>query len=406
MPPMHILVINAGSSSLKYQLLAMPEERVLCGGLVERIGESTGRIHHEVAEGAAVILDTPIRDHGAGLRQVADLLMREDDSVLGAPATPAAVGHRVVHGGEAFSAPAVIDTEVKETIRALIPLAPLHNPSNLAGIEVAESIFPDAHQVAVFDTAFHQSMPEHAFRYAVPADLYMDHGIRVYGFHGTSHGYVAAQTAALLGKPVGRCNLITAHLGNGASITAIRNGRSVDTSMGFSPLPGLVMGTRSGDLDPAVVFYLHREMGLTLAEIDSMLNRRSGLLGICGDNDMRDIERRVGRGEPDACLALEMYAYRIRKYVGAYVAVLGGVDALIFTAGVGENSALVRAQVCEGLESLGIVLDARMNNDTVGGKSGLISTDDARIDAFVIPTNEEAAIARQTYQLLAIDSVN
>ena len=392
---MNILTINAGSSSIKYQLFEMPGADVVCSGLVERIGEPVGRIKHRVGEGEALLVEEAVADHAAGLARVAALLMTGDRAVLSGADALDAVGHRVVHGGERFHAPTVITAEVRETIRDLSPFAPLHNPANLAGIEVAEEVFANATQVAVFDTAFHQTMPAYAYRYALPADLYTDHGVRVYGFHGTSHAYVARAAAALLEKAPDACNLITAHLGNGASITAICNGQSVDTSMGFTPLPGLIMGTRSGDVDPALIFYLNARLGLSLAEIDAMLNKQSGLLGLCGDNDLRDIEERVDAGDADAALALDMYAYRIRKYIGAYVAALGRVDALVFTAGVGENSDVVRAKVCEGLSALGISLDPAKNVVTVRGKSGPIHNDESRVDILVIPTNEELEIAQQ-----------
>jgi acetate kinase len=398
---MNILTINAGSSSIKYQLFTMPGDRVICSGLVERIGEPGGRIKHEVAGSDAIIVEGRIADHGAGLAQVAGLLMRGEQAVIARSDEITAVGHRVVHGGERFSAPTLITPEVKETIRALSPFAPLHNPANLAGIDVAEKIFPTAVQVAIFDTAFHQTMPAHAYRYAVPADLYREHGVRVYGFHGTSHAYVARTAAEHLGKAPHACNLITAHLGNGASISAIQGGRSVDTSMGFTPLPGLIMGTRSGDVDPALVFYLSARLEMPLAEIDALLNKRSGLVGICGDNDLRDIEARVEAGDEEAKLALDMYAYRIRKYIGAYAVALGRVDALIFTAGVGENSSLVRWEACRGLDLLGIAVDEAKNQAAVRGRSGPIHSAESRVAVLVIPTNEELEIARQVVDLLA-----
>lgn len=397
---MNILVINSGSSSIKYKLFAMPDAAVRCTGLVERIGEPIGRIKHTVftADGALdVVRDVAVADHGAGLQQVAALLMAADGGVIASPTEIGAIGHRVVHGGERFHAPTIITPEVKRVIRDLIPFAPLHNPANLAGVEVAEQVFPQATQVAIFDTAFHQTMPAHAYRYAIPDALYTEHGIRVYGFHGTSHSYVAGVAAEFLGKSPASVNLITAHLGNGASISAIHQGRSVDTSMGFSPLPGLIMGTRSGDLDPAVVFYLHARLGMSPSEVDTLLNKQSGLTGICGDNDLRDIEQRVAQGDAQANLALEMYAYRIRKYIGAYIAALGRVDALVFTAGVGENSELVRARVCDGLDGLGIRLDGAANGAVARGTVSAIHAEDSRVDVLVVPTDEELEIARQVY---------
>jgi acetate kinase len=398
---MKILVINAGSSSIKYQLFEMSNRSVLAAGLVERIGEALGHLKHKTPSNPDIEQEAPIPDHQDGLNRVVELLLDPEKGVIASPDEIAAVGHRVVHGGEKFSAPTVIDTEVLNVIDALSSLAPLHNPANLTGIQVAMKLFPNATQVAIFDTAFHQTMPAHAYRYAIPNELYEKNHVRVYGFHGTSHLYVAKVAAEHLGKPLAETNLITAHLGNGASITAISQGRSVDTSMGFSPLPGLMMGTRSGDIDPAVIFHLANDEGMTIPEIDKFLNKKSGLLGICGDNDLRDIERRVDEGDAAAKLAFEMYAYRIRKYVGAYTAVLGQVDALVFTAGVGENSPVIRAQVCAELESLGYALDAEKNAAGKQGSLTEIQAADSRTKILVISTNEELEIALQTEAVLA-----
>lgn len=399
---MKILVINSGSSSIKYQLFDLKQHAALASGLVERIGEATGRVKHTVlATGADTVLNRPIVDHRDGLRQMADLLLADGSGVIAAPGEIAAIGHRVVHGGEQFSQPTVITEAVKAAIRDLSPFAPLHNPANLQGIEVAEEIFPEATQVAVFDTAFHQTLPAMAYRYAIPTDLYAKHGIRVYGFHGTSHWYVSKRAAAYLGVSAESLNLITAHLGNGASMAAIQGGVSVDTSMGFSPLDGLIMGTRSGDLDPAVIFYLSERLGMSLTEIDKLLNKQSGLLGLTGANDLRDIETRAQLGDDAAQLALEMVAYRIRKYVGAYMAVLGWVDALVFTAGVGENSATVRRMVCQQLENLGIVLDEALNRTGVTDTVTAIHSAESRVQILIITTNEELEIADQTAALLA-----
>lgn len=392
---MKILVINAGSSSIKLQLFEMPQRRRLASALVARIGEPTGRLTFTAGENTTEV-ERPIADHRAGLRLVADRLL---DGLL-APGDLTAIGHRVVHGGERFSAPTVITPAVKQTVRELAPFAPLHNPPNLQGIEIAESIWPDAKQVAVFDTAFHQTMPPVAYRYAIPESLYREHGIRVYGFHGTSHQYVTRQAVAYLGRPSADVNLITAHLGNGASLTAVRGGKSVDTSMGFSPLDGLVMGTRSGDIDPAVVFFLNQRLGMTVPEIDRLLNKESGLLGLTGANDVRDLEARAAGGDEDAQLALDMAAYRIRKYVGAYSAILGRVDALVLTAGIGENSAAVRQRLCAGLEQLGIVLDPARNAAGVIGPVTPIHADGSRVQVLIVPTNEELEIAEQTLTLL------
>ncbi len=399
---MKTLVINAGSSSIKYKLFELPAERVLTTGLVERIGETSGRIVHTVFKGDdahTVTRDGALKDHRAGLQQVAELLMDAEVGVIADAAEIDAVGHRVVHGGEQFSATTIITPAVKTAIERLAPFAPLHNPPNLQGITVAEEVFPNAVQVAVFDTAFHQTMPPHAYRYAIPNHLYDDHRIRVYGFHGTSHLYVSRQAAEMLGKPLAETNIITAHLGNGASMAAVAGGRSVDTSMGFSPLAGLMMGSRSGDLDPAVVYFLGTKLGKSFAEIDRMLNKESGLIGITGVNDLRDIEARCAAGDELAELALAMYSYRIRKYIGAYIAALGRVDALVFTAGVGENSDEVRRRACEGLENLGIKLDAARN---IGRKKEAVAihADDSLVKIFVIPTNEELEIARQTVEVV------
>lgn len=398
---MKILVINSGSSSIKYQLFEMPGAAVVAGGLVERIGEAEGRIHYQAQGDTAVVQDRPIADHRTGLALVVDLLRDARHGVIGSAAEITAVGHRVVHGGERFSQPTVIDEAVMATIRDLIPLAPLHNPANLSGIEVAREIFPQAVQVAVFDTAFHQTMPPRAYRYAIPNALYEQEHIRVYGFHGTSHLYVSKMAAAHLGKAAAETNLISIHLGNGASMTAVAGGQSVDTTMGFSPLPGLIMGTRSGDIDPAVVFYLSERLGMSIPEIDRLLNKQSGLLGLTGVNDVRDIQARSEAGDAAAALALEMYAYRIKKYIGAYTAVLGHLDAIIFTAGVGQNSPAVRQLVCAGLEPLGIVLDEAKNAAGVNGSVTEVQTDNGRVKILVIPTNEEQEIASQTFALVS-----
>ena len=385
-----ILVINAGSSSIKYKLFDAKSMAVLAAGLVERVGEANGRLTHRTITPSGeqkLVLEQPIASHQDGLAMVAELLADDVAEIT-------AVGHRVVHGGEQFNQTVIIDDEVIAAIRALVPLAPLHNPANLEGIEVAQQIFSDAVQVAVFDTAFHQTMPAAAYRYAIPTALYDEHRIRAYGFHGTSHRYVSKQAAARLGKPLAEANLITAHLGNGASITAVENGRSIDTSMGFGPLAGLIMGTRSGDVDPTVLLYLSRQLGLSADEIDTLLNKKSGLLGISGSADVRDVIARQEAGDEAARLALAMVAYRIKKYIGAYTAVLGRVDALVFTAGVGENSPLLREMVCAGLNGLGISLDAAKNgaNEVVVGNG--------RLPVFVIPTDEEREIAEETAVLV------
>ncbi len=399
---MKILVINSGSSSIKYKLFHGDRLELAAAGLVERIGLEGSRVLHTIYDASGerkIVRETPVPDHEVGLRTVAGLLTEPGIAVIEHPGEIAAIGHRVVHGGERFSDTVIIDDDVIATIRRLIPYAPLHNPANLKGILVARQIFPDAAQVAVFDTAFHQTLPPYAYRYAIPNALYEEHGVRVYGFHGTSHLYVSKRAAEWLGKPLTKVNLITAHLGNGASMAAVRNGRSVDTTMGFTPLPGLMMGTRCGDLDPAVIFYLANRLGLTLEAIDRMLNKESGLLGVAGASDVRDVIEKMEAGDERARLALEMYAYRIRKYIGAYMAALGRVDALVFTAGVGENSPLVRRMSCAGLEPLGVVLDEARNNARGEGVRP-IHADESAVSILVIPTDEELEIAQQTYDIL------
>ncbi len=400
---MKILVINTGSSSIKYQLFDMEAKKVLSSGLVERIGEDSGRIKHQclLSEGQAKVREEkiPIENHRVGLNKISELLHDKDFGAIQNPEEIHAVGHRVVHGGSRFSEAVVIDDVVKEAIKNLVPLAPLHNPPNLEGIAVAEEVFPHARQVAVFDTAFHQSMPDYAYRYAIPEKYLREHQIRVYGMHGTSHQYVAQQAALHLGIPENKLNAITIHLGNGCSMTAIKNGKSIDTSMGLSPLPGLIMGTRSGDIDPAVIFYMGTQLNMSFEEIDRELNKQSGLKGISGDNDMRTIIERSEQGDKMAGLALEMYTYRIKKYLGAYLAVIGLLDAIIFTAGVGENSALVREKACSGLGHLGIRLHQAKNQQKQKGIQE-IQDEERAIKILVVPTNEELAIAEQTYQLV------
>ncbi|MBL1102246.1 acetate kinase [Streptomyces coffeae] len=375
-----ILVLNSGSSSVKYQLLDMADGTRLASGIVERIGEG------------------PVADHAAALKQVADELARQDLG-LDSPEL-AAVGHRVVHGGTRFTEPALITDDVVEEIEKLIPLAPLHNPANVTGIKVARELRPDLPQVAVFDTAFHSTMPESAARYAIDVDTADRFGVRRYGFHGTSHAYVSRATAALLDRPVSEVNTIVLHLGNGASASAVRGGVCVDTSMGLTPLEGLVMGTRSGDLDAAAIFHLARVGGMSIDEIDTLLNKRSGLLGLCGDNDMREIGRRMGEGDPDAQLAFDIYIHRLRKYVGAYTAVLGRVDAIAFTAGVGENSAAVREAAMRGLTAFGVEVDT-VRNALRGSGARLISAESSRVAVAVVPTDEELEIASQTFDLVS-----
>jgi acetate kinase len=398
---MNILVINAGSSSLKYQLFRMPSEKPVCTGLVERIGQQDAFIRHKQWEGDVEKVTERtggLPDHYASLHAVLALLSEPGTGVISSPEDIAVVGHRVVHGGEQFAEPAMITPAVKETIRTLFSLAPLHNPANYTCIEVAEKTFPHARQVAVFDTAFHQTMPPQAYRYALPESYYREKRIRVYGFHGTSHKYVTQKAMAWLQKPDAR--LISIHLGNGCSMAAVDSGRSVDTSMGFGPLAGLIMGTRSGDIDPSVVFHLMEREGKTEAEISALLNKQSGLLGLTGTNDMRDIRKAVRAGDAQAALACDLYAYRVRKYIGAYTAVLNGLDAIIFTAGVGENDIDIRESICQNLDYLGIRLDPEKNRAAASGIRA-IHAEDSRVAVLVVPTNEELEIAHQCYRLPA-----
>jgi len=381
----------------------MDQRTALATGLVEKIGEASSRIKHTITASeptSEVVRELVVVDHRQGLALMADLLMDQTIGVIQSPAEITAIGHRVVHGGERFSQPTIITPEVQETVKSLIPLAPLHNPANLTGIEVAIELFPQAIQVAVFDTAFHQSMPPQAYRYAIPNQLYEEHSIRSYGFHGTSHLYVTNQAIDYLGKAAADTNLITAHLGNGCSITAVRGGQSVDSSMGFSPLAGLIMGTRSGDVDPALPYFLGTVLGMSFADVDRLLNKQSGMLGLTGQNDLREIEERQMKGDPEAELALEMYAYRIKKYVGAYMAALGRVDALVFTAGVGEHSDIVRQLVCQDLDHWGILLDPQKNKQ--GGTAAVteIQAADSAVKILIIPTNEELEIASETREIL------
>ncbi|GEJ97738.1 acetate kinase [Streptomyces sp. ATE26] len=396
--PTRVLVLNSGSSSVKYQLLDMRDSSRLAVGLVERIGEQTSRLEHTcVMSGETREQDGPIADHDAALKAVAGELAR-DGVGLDSPEL-AAIGHRVVHGGMFFTEPTLIDDAVLTEIERLIPVAPLHNPANLTGVRTAKALRPDLPQVAVFDTAFHTTMPESAARYAIDPRIADRHRIRRYGFHGTSHAYVSRRTAKLLGKDPSEVNVIVLHLGNGASASAVEKGRCVDTSMGLTPLEGLVMGTRSGDLDPAVIFHLARVGGMSMDEIDGLLNKRSGLFGLCGDNDMREIRRRVDEGDEEAALAFDIYIHRLKKYIGAYFAVLGRVDAVAFTAGVGENAAAVREAAIAGLEPLGLVVDGGLNAAR-GREPRLISPASARVAVAVVPTDEELEIATQTYELV------
>jgi len=391
-----VLVVNCGSSSIKYQLIDVDSGVAVAKGLVERIGEQESSLRHEGPAGEHST-STPLPDHEAGLRAVLAAFDEAGPNLDEAGLT--AVGHRVVHGGDRFADPALVDDDVIAAIRELIPLAPLHNPANLEGIEVARRVFPDLPQVAVFDTAFHQTLPPHAFTYAIDREVAARFGIRRYGFHGTSHAYVSRAAAVMLGREPAELSMVVLHLGNGASASAVQGGRSIDTSMGLTPLEGLVMGTRSGDIDPAVTFHLRRVADMTWDEIDDLLNKRSGMLGLAGANDLREVWRLADDGDAHAVVALDVYAYRIRKYIGGYALALGALHAVVFTAGVGENDVRMRAKVLAGLEGLGIELDPARNADP-SASGGVISTPDSRVAVLVVPTNEEREIARESLRLV------
>jgi len=391
-----VLVVNSGSSSIKYQLIDVASGEALAVGLVERIGQPVAAIRHDGPDGRTT-LEQPVPDHEAGIATILDLFAQHGPHLD--PESIVAVGHRVVQGGDRFPGPALVDDAVEAEIADLCTLAPLHNPANLAGIRAARHAFPDVPHVAVFDTSFHTTLPPEAYTYAIDRDLARRYAIRRYGAHGTSHAYVSRRTAALLGKDPAEANVIVAHLGNGASITAVRGGRSVETSMGLTPLEGLVMGTRSGDIDPAVVFHLQRVAGMSTDQSDDLLNRRSGMLGLSGSSDMRDVHGAIAAGDADALLALKVYCHRLQHYIGAYHALLGRVDAIAFTAGIGENDDLVRLRALTGLEHLGIIVDPERN---AGRKTTetVISADGSPITVFVVPTNEELEIARQAVALV------
>ncbi len=397
-----ILVLNAGSSSLKFQLFAKETLQSLASGVIEQIGEETSHASLQFINSAGksqqISQDLAIPEHKAAITTMSALL--KESAIARDIRELAGIGHRVVHGGEDFHQPVLIDQKVLTTIEKLIPLAPLHNPANLAGIEVAMQQAPNTPQVAVFDTAFHQTIPAHSFLYALPFDLYERKKVRRYGFHGTSHHYVGKEAARFLGRPFDSLKIITLHLGNGASAAAIDRGRCQDTSMGMTPLEGLVMGTRSGDLDPAILFYLARESGMTLDEMDEMLNKKSGLKGICGENDMRTITERIKEGDEQAELALDIFCYRLKRYIGSYLAVLGGADCIVFTGGIGEHSSLVRQKACEGLEDLDISLDPT-KNEASSTRARAIHHEQCKTQILVIPTNEELEIASQTKKLIA-----
>lgn len=397
---MNIFIINSGSSSIKYQLFKMPNTKPICTGLVERIGLENSIITHKLLNGdeEKIIRKTmDLVDHEAGLQQVAELLTDKEVGVIKDPREIEAVGHRVVHGGESFASTTMITKEVKAEIKKLFSLAPLHNPANYLGIEVAEKIFTLAKQIAVFDTAFHQTMPPVAYRYAIPQSFYSERGIRAYGFHGTSHKYVTAKTLQYLKND--KAKIITIHLGNGCSMTAVNAGVSIDTSMGFGPLNGLIMGTRSGDIDPSIIFHLVNQLGYSLDQVNNLLNKQSGMMGLTGFSDMRDILKGIAAGNEQAELAYDMYAYRIKKYIGSYAAVLNGLDAIVFTAGVGENDCAIRQMICAEMDFLGIKLDEEKNK-VRSASLREINTDDSPVKILVVPTNEELEIVEQCFELI------
>ncbi len=399
---MKVLVINAGSSSLKYQLIDVDTKDVIAKGLVDRIGISDSNVIYKPAMGKtgfAVVRD--VKDHTEAIRLVIDAMLDPVNGVIKSMDEIDAVGHRVVHGGEKFTAPVLINDAVMETIETLTDLAPLHNPANMMGIRACREIMPNAPMVAVFDTAFHQTMPAEAYIYALPYEAYTDNMVRRYGFHGTSHNYVSKVAVEMLGKPAEETKIVTCHLGNGSSIAAVKGGKCIDTSMGLTPLEGVPMGTRCGDIDPAIVLYLMKKLNLNVNEMDAYLNKKSGVLGISGvSSDMRDIEAAAKQGNERAELALATLAYKVKKYIGAYVAAMDGVDAIVFTAGVGENAANIRERIISGLGYLGVVPDYELNSNCPRGQNVEISKPESSVKVFVIPTDEEMMIATQTAELV------
>lgn len=396
---MKILVINCGSSSLKYQLFDMNGEVVLAKGLVERIGMDGARLKQKVEGKEDFVVEKTMNNHQDAIETVIKALIDKNHGVISDMSEISAVGHRIVHGGEKYAESVLIDDEVMAALNESVKLAPLHNPPNITGIKACKALLPNVPMVAVFDTAFHQTMPEKAYVYALPYELYEKHGIRRYGFHGTSHKYVSKVAADMLGKDIKDLKIITCHLGNGASITAIKNGESVDTSMGFTPLEGLEMGTRTGDIDPAIVTFLMNQLGMTAAEVDSTLNKESGIYGVSGvSSDFRDVEAEAEKGHHRSQLALDIFYYRVKKYIGSYAAAMDGIDCLVFTAGLGENSPETREAVCDGLSYLGIGIDKSKNN--FRGKTVDISAPDSKVKVLTIPTNEELMIARDTLNII------
>jgi len=394
---MKVLVINAGSSSVKYYLYQMPQAEVLANGLVEKIGEETSKLS-QFFSGKTYTVPTKVEDVEKAMELILETLLDKEMGVLQQISEIGAVGHRVVHGGEEFTGSVIIDDKVIDSIKKFADLAPLHNPPNLAGILAAQRHLPNIKQIACFDTAFHATIPKIAYMYALPYELYEKYGIRRYGFHGISHRYVARRAAAIMGRGKYDINAITCHLGSGCSVTAVKQGRSIDTSMGLTPLEGVPMGTRSGDLDPAILFYLE-EKGYDVKELNILCNKQSGLLGLSGiSNDMRNLEKFAKKGNDRAKLAIDVFCYRIKKYIGAYAAVLDTVDAVVFTGGIGENSVFMREKICNAVTQIGVQLDLAANKTAIA-KEAEVSTRDSKVKVFVIPTNEQAAIANDTYEL-------
>lgn len=397
---MLVLVINCGSSSVKYNLIETSDETDICKGLIERIGAVTSIVKHEPTDKKHTKHTRVISNHGEALQEIMSYLLNPDNEIISSPADIKAVGHRVVHGGEMFKDSVLIDNDVTEAIEHAFDLAPLHNPPNLKGIEAAKQHLPDVPHVAVFDTAFHHSLPPHAYLYGIPNRLYRRYKIRRYGFHGTSHYYVSRQYYKVTDKPVAETKVITCHLGNGASIAAIDGGKSVDTSMGFTPLSGLVMGTRSGDIDPSILFYIVEKEELPLNSLHALLNRHSGLLGLSGyASDMRDLISEANNGDRRCQQAIDVFCYRIKQYIGSYIASLNGCDAIIFTAGIGENSPLIRKQSLQDMEFLGIKIDDSLNENAKPGAVQRISASDSKTEVYVVPTNEELVIAIDTAKI-------
>jgi len=393
-----ILVINAGSSSIKYQLFEMPAEKVVARGLLEKIGEETSKLTHTTDSGEHKI-DTKAANHAEGMKLILQTLVAQETGVIKDISEINAVGHRVVHGGEEFTASCIINQQVIGSIERFADLAPLHNPPNLTGIKAAQNALPDVPQAACFDTAFHTTLPQTAFIYALPYEIYEKYRVRKYGFHGTSHKYITQRAAVMLGRKIDDINIITCHLGNGCSMAAVKNGKSVDTSMGLTPLEGLVMGTRTGDFDPAILFYL-ADKGYSIGDLNTMCNKKSGLLGISGvSNDMRNLRQQAESGNKRAQLAFDIFCYRIKKYIGAYTAVLGRLDAIVFTGGIGENSPDVRAKTCSELVQIGVEID-NAQNTAKNRSERIISSAASKVKVFVIPTNEELAIAQDTFALI------